>query len=385
MMTGILKKGTAGGDEKCDAAGLKRIVVKIGTSVLVDAAGKISTAKIRNISKQVRTVKDAGVEVIIVSSGAIACGMETLGLAKKPKEMAKRQALASIGQVMLMKMYMQTFEKDGLNVGQILLTHEDIKNRTSCLNLTNTLDMLISMDIVPVINENDALSFEEIRFGDNDNLSALIAQITSADLLLLLSDVEGLYERDPNRYPDARMIRVVKKVDEDIEKAAAGTQSEKSIGGMVSKLEAAGKAGHYGIATRVVFGDRENVIVKVVNGEDIGTLFLPGRKLARRKWWTAFAYKVKGTVLIDEGAERAVVNNCKSLLPSGIIKAEGHFSSGECIEIKNAGGKVVARGITNYSSSDVEQIRGMKSIDIEKKLGYKYTEEVIHRDNMVVL
>lgn len=384
-MTGTLKKGTAGGSVKCNAAGLKRIVVKIGTSVLVDEAGKISIAKIRNISKQVRTVKDAGVEAIVVSSGAIACGMETLGLAKKPREMAKRQALASIGQVMLMKMYMQTFEKDGLNVGQILLTHEDIKNRTSCLNLMNTLDMLISMDIVPVINENDALSFEEIRFGDNDNLSALIAQITNADLLLLLSDVEGLYEKDPNRYPDARMIRVVKRIDEDIEKTAAGTQSEKSIGGMVSKLEAARKAGHYGIATRVVFGDRENVIVKVVNGEDIGTLFLPGRKLARRKWWTAFAYKVKGTVLIDEGAERAVVNNCKSLLPSGIIKAEGHFLSGECVEIRNSGGKVIARGITNYSSSDVEQIRGLKSVDIEKKLGYKYTEEVIHRDNMVVL
>ncbi|MDD5009800.1 MAG: glutamate 5-kinase [Syntrophorhabdaceae bacterium] len=384
-MTEILKKGTVSGTVKCDTAGLKRIVVKIGTSVLVDAAGKISTARIRNISKQVKAVKDAGVEVIVVSSGAIACGMETLGLAKKPKEMAKRQALASIGQVMLMKMYMQTFEKDGLNVGQILLTHEDIKNRTSCLNLTNTLDMLISMDIVPVINENDALSFEEIRFGDNDNLSALIAQITSADLLLLLSDVEGLYERDPNRYPDALMIRVVKKVDEDIEKAAAGTQSEKSIGGMVSKLEAARKAGHYGIATRVVPGNRENVIVKIVRGEDIGTLFLPGRKLARRKWWTAFAFKVKGTVLIDEGAEKAVVNNCKSLLPSGIIKVEGHFSIGECIEVKNISGKVIARGITNYSSSDVEQIRGLKSVDIEKKLGYKYTEEVIHRDNMVVL
>jgi glutamate 5-kinase len=385
MMTETVQKGKTGGNVKCNAPGLKRVVVKIGTSVLVDSTGKISPAKIRNIAKQVRIVKNAGVEVIVVSSGAIACGMETLDLARKPKEMAKRQALASIGQVMLMKMYMQTFEKDGLNVGQILLTHEDIKNRTSCLNLTNTLDMLISMDIVPVINENDALSFEEIRFGDNDNLSALIAQITSADLLLLLSDVEGLYERDPNRYPDALMIRVVKKVDEDIEKAAAGTQSEKSIGGMVSKLEAARKAGHYGIATRVVPGNRENVIVKIVRGEDIGTLFLPGRKLARRKWWTAFAFKVKGTVLIDEGAEKAVVNNCKSLLPSGIIKAEGHFLSGECIEIKNAGGKVIARGITNYSSSDVEQIRGLKSVDIEKRLGYKYTEEVIHRDNMVVL
>jgi glutamate 5-kinase len=385
MMTEIVKKGTVHDNVKCDTPGLKRIVVKIGTSVLVDGTGKISAVKIRNIAKQVRTVKDAGVEVIVVSSGAIACGMETLGLTKKPKEMAKRQALASIGQVMLMKMYMQTFEKEEMNVGQILLTHEDIKNRTSCLNLTNTLDMLISMGIVPVINENDALSFKEIRFGDNDNLSALIAQITSADLLLLLSDVEGLYEKDPNRYPDAQMIRVVKKVDEDIEKTATGTQSEKSIGGMVSKLEAARKAGHYGIATRIVLGSRDNVIVKAVNGENIGTLFLPGRKLARRKWWTAFAFKVRGTVLIDEGAERAVVNNCKSLLPSGIIRAEGHFSSGECVEVKNTSGKVIAKGITNYSSSDVEQIKGLKSIDIEKRLGYKYTEEVIHRDNMVVL
>ncbi len=343
--------------------------------------GKISLAKIRNIAKQVRVVKDAGVEVIVVSSGAIASGMETLGLTKKPKEMAKRQALASIGQVMLMKMYMQAFEKEKMNVGQVLLTHEDIKNRTRCLNLMNTLDMLIAMDIVPVINENDALSFQEIRFGDNDNLSALIAQIASADLLLLLSDVEGLFERDPNRYPDARMIRVVKTVDENIKTAAEAKRE--GIGGLVTSLRPPGRR-HYGIATRVVRGDRESVIVKVVNGEEIGTLFLPGRKLARRKWWTAFAFKVRGTVLIDEGAEWAVVGNCKSLLPSGIIKAEGHFSSGECVEVKNTSGKVIAKG-NELFLFDVEQIKGLKSIDIEKKLGYKYTEEVIHRDNMVVL
>lgn len=364
---------------------MRRLVVKIGTSVLVDENKKISTDKIKDIARQIKAIKAMNIDSVIVSSGAIACGMETVGLTKKPKEIAKRQALASIGQVLLMKMYRENFEKEQMKVGQILLTHEDIKNKVRCINLMNTLDTLLGMGIVPVINENDALSFTEIKFGDNDNLSALIAQITDADLLLLLSDVEGLFDRDPNEDPQARMIPVVKKIDKDIEKTATGTGSEKSVGGMVSKLEAAKKAGWYGIPTRVVLGTRKNIILDVVNGESIGTLFLPERKLARKKWWTAFAFKPKGVLWIDEGAEKAVVHNGKSLLPSGIVRTDGAFTSGECIEMKNARGIVIARGITNYSSSDVEKIKGLKSADIEKKLGYKYTEEIIHRDNMVVI
>jgi glutamate 5-kinase len=364
---------------------LRRLVVKIGTSVLVDENKKINTGKIKDIARQVRAIKAMDIDIIIVSSGAIACGMEMMGLAKKPKEIAKRQALASIGQVLLMKMYRENFEEEQMKVVQILLTHEDIKNRVRCINLMNTLDMLLGMGIIPVVNENDALSFTEIKFGDNDNLSALIAQIADADLLLLLSDVEGLFDRDPNEDPQARMIPVVKKIDRDIEKTAAGTGSEKSVGGMVSKLEAAKKAGWYGIPTRVVLGTRKNIILHVVEGEAIGTLFLPERKLARKKWWTAFAFKPKGVLWVDEGAERAVVHNGKSLLPSGIVKTDGAFTSGECIEIKNTREVVIARGITNYSSSDVEKIKGLKSTDIEKRLGYKYTEEIIHRDNMVVI
>jgi glutamate 5-kinase len=370
---------------KNNKSSIKRLVVKIGTSVLVDGNKKISTDKIKAIARQVRAIKAMNIDVIIVSSGAIACGMETVGLTRKPKEIAKRQALASIGQVLLMKMYRENFEKEDIKVGQILLTHEDIKNRVRCINLMNTLDMLIEMGIVPVINENDALSFTEIKFGDNDNLSALIAQIADADLLLLLSDVEGLFDCDPNENPRACMIPVVKKIDKDIEKTATGTGSEKSVGGMVSKLEAAKKAGLYGIPTRIVLGTKKDVILKVVEGQAIGTLLLPERKLGRQKWWTAFAFKPKGVLWIDEGAERAVVHNGKSLLPSGIVKADGAFTSGECIEMKNARGEVIAKGITNYSSSDIEKIQGLKSVDIEKKLGYKYTEEIVHRDNMVVI
>ncbi len=310
---------------------MRRLVVKIGTSVLVDENKKISTDKIKDIARQIKSIKAMNIDTVIVSSGAIACGMETVGLTKKPKEIPKRQALASIGQVLLMKMYRENFEKEQMKVGQILLTHEDIKNKVRCINLMNTLDTLLGMDIVPVINENDALSFTEIKFGDNDNLSALIAQITDADLLLLLSDVEGLFDRDPNEDPQARMIPVVKKIDKDIEKTATGTGSEKSVGGMVSKLEAAKKAGWYGIPTRVVLGTRKNVILDVVNGESIGTLFLPERKLARKKWWTAFAFKPKGVLWMDEGAERAVVHNGISLLPSGIVKTDGAFTNDECI------------------------------------------------------
>lgn len=367
------------------ALNIKRVVIKIGTSVLLDREKKISVGMIQDIAKQVKAIKDINVDVIIVSSGAIACGMETLILKKKPKEIEKRQALASIGQVRLMKMYMETFQREKMHIGQVLLTHEDIKSKSRCLNLMNTLNTLLAMDIVPVVNENDALSFKEIMFGDNDNLSALIAQISDADLLLLLSDVEGLFDKDPNKHPDARMIRVVKKIDEEVEKVAGGTRSEKSIGGMVSKLEAARKAGSYGISTRVVMGNIKDVALRVIKGENIGTLFLPERKMTRKKWWTAFAFKVKGRIWVDEGAERAVLHFGKSLLPSGIIKTEGDFTRGECIEMNNGDGKVVAKGITNYSSSDINKIKGLKSIDIERKLGYKYTEEIIHRDNMVLL
>ena len=364
---------------------MNRVVVKIGTSVLLDDQKKISTGKIRDIARQVKKARDAGTEIIIVSSGAVGCGMETIGITRKPKEIAKKQALASVGQVLLMKMYRENFEKKGMKVSQVLLTHEDIKNKTRCLNLTNTLDTLLTMGIVPVINENDALSFTEIKFGDNDNLSAMIAQIVSADLLLILSDVEGLFDCDPNRNPDAKMISVVRKIDEDVQGCAAQSASEKSVGGMISKLEAAKKAGMYGIPTRVVLGDKKDVILKVLSGKAVGTLFLPGRKLARRKWWTAFAFKAKGTIWLDEGAERAIVKNGKSLLPSGMARIEGHFASGDCVEMKNSSGVIVAKGIANYSSSEMERIKGLKSIDIEKELGYKYTEEVVHRDNMVVI
>ena len=364
---------------------MNRVVIKIGTSVLLDDEKKISSGKIRDIARQVKKARDAGCEVIIVSSGAVSSGMETIGITRKPKEIAKKQALASIGQVLLMKMYRENFEKKDMKVSQILLTHEDIKNRTRCLNLTNTLDTLLRMDVVPVINENDALSFTEIKFGDNDNLSAMIAQIASADLLLILSDVEGLYDRDPNRHPDAKMIPVVRKIDEGIEGSAAQSISEKSVGGMISKLEAAKKAGMYGIPTRVVLGGKKDVILNVIAGKQVGTLFLPGRKLARRKWWTAFAYKAKGALWLDGGAERAIVLNGKSLLPSGVVRIEGHFASGDCIEMKSPSGTTVAKGIANYSSSEMDRIKGLKSLNIEKELGYKYTEEVVHRDNMVLI
>lgn len=364
---------------------MKRIVLKIGTSVLLDEDNEISFDMMKRFARQVKAVKDMAIDVIIVSSGAIACGMETLGLRKKPKEIEKRQALASIGQVRLMKMYMEAFERERMRVGQVLLTHEDIKSKSRCLNLMNTLNSLLAMDIVPIINENDALSFTEIKFGDNDNLSALIAQIVDADILFLLSDVDGLFDKDPAKHPDARMIKVVQRIDEGIEQLAEGTKSEKSVGGMVSKIEAAKKAAYYGIPTRVVRGDSKNIILRVLQGEEVGTLFLSGKKLARSKWWTAFAYKVRGVVWVDKGAEEAITHGGKSLLPSGVVKTQGDFRRGECIEVTNMDGKVIAKGISNYSSPDVNKIKGLKSVDIKRKLGYKYTEEIVHRDNMVLM
>ncbi|MCX7858015.1 MAG: glutamate 5-kinase [Deltaproteobacteria bacterium] len=364
---------------------INKVVIKIGTSILTGNDGKINPKKIDDIANQIQQIRRKDVETVLVTSGAIASGMEMLKITKKPKEIGKRQALASVGQVMLMSMYSEAFRKRGLHIGQILITHEDIKDKTRCINLMNTLNRLISMEVIPVINENDALSFTEIQVGDNDNLSAMIAQIISADLLLLLSDVEGLYEKNPKKYPNSKLLKTVKKIDEKIWSIAEDTQSEKSIGGMLSKIEAAKKAGLYGIHTRIVNGHIKNVIVRVIEGEEIGTLFLPERKLSRNKWWTAFAYRPKGKIWIDKGAEKAIRENGKSLLPSGIIKVEGQFTRGDCVEILNEAGMIISKGITNYHSHEIDLIKGLKTVEIEKKLGYKYTEEVIHRDNMVVL
>ncbi|MCX8023390.1 MAG: glutamate 5-kinase [Syntrophorhabdaceae bacterium] len=364
----------------------KRVVLKVGTSVLIDRQRRISADKIADLARQIKTVQEDGIDVIVVSSGAVACGMETLNIKKKPTEIEKKQALASIGQVLLMKMYYERFKEEGLSVGQILLTHEDIKSKSRCLNLMNTINSLLNLKIVPVINENDALSFKEIKFGDNDNLSALIAQISDADLLLLLSDVKGLYDKDPASYSEARLIKEVERIDEDIERLAFGTKSEKSVGGMVSKLEAAKKASYYGIQTMIVKGDEKDVVINVIKkGENPGTLFHAKKRMTRNKWWTAFAFKVKGKVLVDQGAEKAILMKGKSLLPSGVLKAEGEFTRGECVEIENQNGRILAKGITNYSSTDINKIKGLKSVDIEKKLGYKYAEEIIHRNNMVMI
>jgi len=364
---------------------MRRLVLKIGTSVLLDDENRISSAKAEDFARQIKAVSEQSVQVIVVSSGAIACGMERVGLKRKPQDIAKKQALASLGQVVLMRMYMDAFAKAGLTASQILLTHEDIRSRGRCINLLNTIDALLEMGVIPIVNENDTLSFKEIMFGDNDNLSALIAQITSSDCLVLLSDVEGLFEKDPKRYPGAPMIRTVKRIDERIESLALGTESEKSVGGMASKIEAAKKAGHYGIPTRLVRGDVRDVLVRIVRGEDIGTLFLARKRMTRKECWIAFAFKSKGRILVDQGAREALLDAGKSLLPSGIVRVEGDFARGECVDIAGADKKSIARGIVNYSSSDIGKIKGSKSIEIERKLGYKYTEEVVHRDNMVLL
>lgn len=362
----------------------KRVVLKIGSSLLLNERAQISRKFLRDIAGQVKKMKERKIEAIIVSSGAIACGMKILGIKKKPKEIQKKQAIASCGQVYLMELYRKAFEKEGLKIGQILMTHEDIKDRKRCFNLTNTLNVLLSMGIIPIVNENDSISFEEIRFGDNDNLSALIAQITDADLLILLSDVEGLYDRDPKRYGNANIIKAVQRIDREIENIAEGTRSERSIGGMKSKIEAAKKAVYFGIPTRIVKGDEKDVILRLLDGEDIGTLFLPQKRLSRKEWLLAFAFKSKGSIIIDVGAKKAIIFEGKSLLPSGIRQVKGEFLRGDCVEIEDEEGKLLARGITNYSSKEIEMIKGFKSIDIEKKLGYKYTDEIIHRNNMVV-
>ncbi len=363
---------------------VKRIVVKLGSNILTKRNG-LNTDVINSISRQVHTFMERGLEVLIVSSGAMATGTKKLGLGKRPSEIPKRQAIAAVGQAGLIMEYEKAFEQYNKRVAQILLTGEGITNRKRYLNARNTLNTLLSWKVIPIINENDTVSIEEIKFGDNDNLSAIITLTMNADILINLTDIDGLYNKDPRVYKDAELIPEVSVISRNIEKMAGGIPGSLGTGGMLSKIKAAAKVTTAGIPMIIVKGDKPDILFRLFEGEAHGTFFTPkGERLTNRKCWIGFTMKSKGVIRIDDGAVKAILKQGKSLLPSGVIGVEGEFGAGAPVELKNGDDIVLAKGLVNYSASDIRKIMGLNTGKIAEALGYKPYDEVIHRDNLTV-
>ena len=362
----------------------RRVVVKIGSNVLTEDHG-LNLRAIRSISQQICRLIDDGIEIILVSSGAMASGIRKVGLDKRPDEIPKRQAIAAVGQAGLIMAYEKAFVQYHKKVAQILLTGDDLNNRKRYLNARNTLRMLLSWQVVPIINENDTVMTEEIQFGDNDNLAAMITLLMDADILVNLTDIDGLYTKDPRTSPDADFIPLVSTFTEDIKKIAGDIPGALGTGGMLSKINAAKKVTAAGIPMIIANGGKPDVLKKLFSGKDVGTFFTPKKKkLKSRKCWIAFTLKPKGIIRIDDGAAEAIVNRGKSLLPSGIIGVEGEFSVGAPVEFRTMDNEILGTGLVNYSSTDIRKIMGLKSNQIKNCLGQKPYDDVIHRDNLAV-
>jgi glutamate 5-kinase len=365
---------------------VKRAVIKIGSSVLTDDNGELIEDVFDDIAEEVSKVRSKRIEIVVVSSGAIAAGMKKMRLSQKPIEISTKQAIAACGQSSLIWYYEKAFSAFGEKVAQILLTHDSFSIRKRFLNARKTLFTLFRMGVIPVVNENDTVAVEEIMFGDNDNLAALVTSLVEADLLVLLTDIDGLYSKDPRKYNDAELISEINVINKMVEEIAGETHGKTTTGGMKTKIQAVKTAAAFGVPTIIASGKKAGVLSDIFSGTNTGTLFLPAKdKLKSRKHWIAFILKPAGSVQIDEGAKKAIVNSGKSLLPSGVKDVHGEFESGELVRCVDEIGTEVARGLTSYSSDEIKKLKGAKTGDIEKILGYKYSDEIIHRDDLVVV
>jgi glutamate 5-kinase len=365
---------------------IKRVVIKIGSRVLTDDDGGLDYGVIGRICEDISLLRERGKQVVVVSSGAIAAGRSELGLTEKPKTIPQKQAAAAIGQTRLMRAYEEALAPYGLKAAQLLLTSEDLGSRQRFLNARATIDTLLGYGIIPVINENDTVVVDEIKFGDNDNLSALVTNVAESDLLVILTDVEGLYSSDPGQNPDARLIPLVQGITRELERAAGGAASSVGTGGMATKVAAAKKAGKNGVPTILVAGKRAGILSAAMRGEEVGTLFLPqGAGLNGRKHWIAYTLKPAGRVTVDDGARNVLQKKGKSLLPSGVVGVDGRFERGACVRICGLDGSEFARGLSDYSSSEITRLAGHNSSEIEELLGYRYADVIVHRDNLVVI
>jgi glutamate 5-kinase len=366
-----------------------RIVTKFGTSQLTAGSNKLNSERMTEFVKQIAMLHKQGIEVVAVTSGAIAAGREKLGLTKKIKGIPYKQVLAAVGQGRLMNVYEQLFEQHDITVAQALLTKSVLVDRAGYLNARNTLLALLEMGVIPIINENDVVAVDEIRearFGDNDNLSAMVANLIDADLLLILTDIDGLYTADPNKDPSAQLIPLVKKIDKRIESLVSGSTSGLGTGGMVTKIEAARLATASGVTVVIANGSEKDIMRRVAKGEAIGTRFLPAKtRLDSRERWLLTGLRTKGKLMVDDGAALALKKNKRSLLAAGIKQVEGNFQRGDIVDICDLKDTKLASGITNYSSKELEAIKGAHSEKINTLLGYDFGSEVVHRNNLVVL
>lgn len=373
--------------ERKKIAEAKRIVVKVGTSTITYPNGKINYEKIEKMARILTDFQNQGREMILVSSGAGAAGVGRMGLEAKPKTIPGKQACAAVGQGILMHIYERIFGEYGQVVAQVLLTKNDMVNRHSYANARNALQEMISWGVIPIINENDVVAIDEFKIGDNDNLSALVASLADADLDILLSDIDGLYTANPKTHPDAKLVSVVEEVTPEIEATAGGAGSSNATGGMLTKLQAAKNAMSAGIALIIANGEHLEILRNILRGEPVGTLFVPKESHLRfRNQWLAFGSRISGKLIVDAGLAKALrqEGSC-SILPVGIVGVEGEFDSGDTVSVVDQEGHELARGMTNYGSGDVALIKGCKTSQIEARIGYKHYDEVIHRDNLVVL
>jgi len=366
-----------------------RLVIKLGTNLLTSGSGRLDLPTMTGLVDQVAQLHRQGLEIVLVSSGSIAAGRDKLGIDSDRKDIPFRQILAAVGQGRLMHAYEQLFDKHGIVVAQALLTKRELSHRAGYLNARNTILSLLSLRVVPIINENDVLATDEIReekFGDNDNLSAMVANLVDADLLILLSDVHGLYTADPRKDSRAKLITTVRKIDAEIEGMAGGAGTSRGTGGMATKVEAAKLATRSAIAVVITEGSIPDVIIRLAEGESVGTLFLPtGTKLESRQRWMISRLASRGKIVIDDGAAAALRKRKGSLLPAGVKDTEREFRRGDMVDVVDQQGNRIACGMSNYSSAEIQIIKGAQSKEIMSQLGYEYGAEVVHRNNLVVL
>ena len=360
----------------------KKIVIKIGSSILIDEKGKPKKKWLKEFAKDIKNLIKQKKQVVIVSSGAIAIGCEYLGIKKNGLKVDKSQAIASIGQIELMDFYKNTFNKNKIKISQILLTLDDTEQRRRSINARRTIDNLLGMNIVPIVNENDTTATTEIKYGDNDRLAARVAQIINADCLILLSDVDGLYTENPKKNKETKLISIVKEIDENIKKYANKTESIYGSGGMKTKIEAAKICQLSGCHMVIANGKYNNPIKKIIKKNKCTWFFPKISKLDARKQWIIGSISPRGEVVIDQGAVIAIQNG-KSLLPAGVKKINGNFEKGDHILVKDLSNKECARGLASFSSNEIEKIKGLHSSKIKNLLGYSSREEIIHKDDFV--
>lgn len=370
-----------------DLSKVKSLIIKIGSSSLCDEKGNINKEKILNLIQQIAYIKRKGIKITLVSSGAINAGVHAMNLTTRPKTIPQKQALAAIGQACLMQIYEDLFSLFDLKCGQILLNHDDFDDRKRLMNFNHAMQSLMDYDVIPIINENDTLAVDEIKVGDNDTLASLIVPAVAGDMLVLVSDIDGLYDDNPHINKDAKLIKNVSGVTKEIESMAKDASSKVGTGGMITKIKAAKVCNDFGCDMVIVNGSQANVLIDLIEGKEVGTYFNGniGRKLTSRQHWIMYRSMPKGNIVVDNGAKLALIKNHTSLLPKGIVDIQGNFLISQIVDVNDLEGNLLARGMVNYSSDEIKLIKGLNTSEIENVLHYKDYDEIIHANNLVLV